>query len=306
MSRFSKTVIVLLLLFAATYYWLMVNAGPTKAPPRTIDIAQVRKAADALAGKKPVALEYAVVATRQVPGAALAAGTGLRKITTGVIVWHVQTARGGIVIDSGLTQADAKRLDFETYNKRAESLVGQWMDGADLIVFTHEHIDHVGGFLDHPRFKDIAASAVLSPGLVQGMTALWRENAGLLPTPRKLAPIEPVAPGVVVIQTPGHTPASQMIYVRLQNGREYLFAGDTASLAANVIRKTPRSRLLTDWMVREDRRATLGWIKGLDALHAQDQSIVIIPSHDTDWIAATAQSDGFTLAPALIPAQKRK
>ncbi len=257
-------------------------------------------------GDKPTGLEFALIATQKVPGAALAAGTGLRQITSGVMVWHVRTGRGGIVIDSGLSPADAKRMGFTRYDKRTEDLVGRWMDDAELIVFTHEHLDHVGGFLDHPRFANIVDKAVLSAGLIQGMTALWRENARLLTAPRALGAIEAVSPGVVLIQTPGHTPASQMIYIRLQNGREYLFAGDTASLGNNVIRKTPRSRLLTDWMVKEDRAATIGWIKGLDALRTQAPSVVIIPSHDPDWIAATAQRDGFTPAGTQQILPKRK
>lgn len=308
MSRLSKAIIILLLLLAAAYYWLLVDDGPADAPVRPIDIAQVRKAAASLPGEKPTALEYALIATRRAPGALLAAGTGLRQINTGVMAWRIATPRGGIVIDSGMSPADAKHMGYTLYDKRAEALVGRWMDSAELIVFTHEHVDHVGGFLDRPHFESIAGKAILSPQLVQGMTALWRENAQLLPATRKFAPIEPVAPGVVLIQTPGHTPASQMIYLQLRNGREYLFAGDTASLANNVVLQRPRARLLTDWVVKEDRVATLGWIKGLDALRKANESIVIIPSHDPDWITATAQRDGYINAlPAVpVPAPKRK
>lgn len=306
MTRFSKAVVVLLALTAAAYYWLLVNSGPASAPLRSIDIAQLRKAGDAIPGARPTGLQFALIATQKVPGAALAAGTGLRQVTSGVLAWRLETARGGIVIDSGLSPVDAKRMGFTRYDRRAEMLVNQWMDSAELILFTHEHVDHVGGFLDHPAFRKIAAKTRLSANMIQGMTSLWRENAQFLPPPRKLASIEPVAPGVVLIQTPGHTPASQMIYVRLQNGREYIFAGDTASLASNVMLLRPRSRLLTDFMVKEDRAATLGWLKGLDALRAKDESIVIVPSHDPDWIAATAAIDGFTSANAPeIPAKRK-
>lgn len=306
MSRLSKAIIILLMVLGAGYYWLLVDDGPASAPIRTIDIAQVRKAAGALPGGKPTAIEYAVIATRRAPGALLAAGTGLRHVTTGVMAWRINTPRGGIVIDSGFSPADAKRMGYNLYDKRAEALVAHWMESAEQIAFTHEHVDHVGGFLDHPHFEKIVSKAVLSPGLVQGMTALWRENAQLLPTPRALAPIVPIAPGVVLIQTPGHTPASQMIYVQLQNGREYLFAGDNASLANNVILQRPRARLLTDWVVKENRAATLGWIKGLDTLHTANETIVIIPSHDPDWIAATAQRDGFAPASTRQAPPKRK
>lgn len=295
MSRFSKTVIILLLLSGAAYYWLLVNAGPTNAPVRAFDLAQIRKQAESFPGQKPTALEFTTIATRSVPGAALAAGTGLRKVQSGVIVWRIVTPQGGIVIDSGLSAIDPEKLEFDDCDTRAAALVGRWMDDANLIVFTHEHIDHVGGFLDNPKFKSVANKAIVSPNLARGMTSLWRQNAGLLPPPRPLAPIESIAPGVVLIQTPGHTLGSQMIYVLLQNGREYLFAGDTGSLASNIIQTVPRSRLLTDWLVQEDRVATIGWLKGLNILREQNKSLVIVPSHDPKFLENSATQDGFTM-----------
>ncbi len=301
MSRFSKAIIVLLLVAGVAYYWLMVNAGPANAPIRRLDIVQLRAAAGALPGEKPTSLEYAPIASRQIPGATLAAGNGLRQITSSAIAWRLDTPRGGIVIDSGLSRDDAAAMGMKQFDKRAEALIGQWMSQAELIVFTHEHIDHVGGFLDYPGFKDIAGKAVFSPDLLRGMTSLWRENIRLLPKPRLLAHVEAVAPGVVLIQTPGHTPATQMVFVQTKDGREYLFAGDTGSLANNIIQTTPRSRLLTDWLVKEDRAAVIGWLKGIKALRKQDKSLVIIPSHDLAWIATTSGKDGFILPESLRP-----
>ena len=38
----------------------------------------------------------------------------------------------------------------------------------------------------------------------------------------------PVAPGMVLIRAPGHSTDSQMVYVRLQSGREILHSVDSA------------------------------------------------------------------------------
>lgn len=303
MSRISKAVIVLLLLAGCAYYWLLVNAGPAREPARDLDLAALRLAADTIPGSKPTAITFAVLATRKVPSAALAAGTGLRQVTSGVIAWRLQTTGGGIVIDPGLSPEDAEAMGFKIYSKPAMNLIDGWMDRAEQIVFTHAHVDHVGRFLDHPRFESIRMKAIVTPGMLGGVNALWRENGSRLATPRQLAPVEAVAPGVVIVQAPGHTPASQMIYVRLANGREYILAGDTASLAANFVRPTPRSRLLADILAPEDRPAVIGWLKGLKALTDRNKALVILPSHDADWVMANAASLG--IAPARLPGQPR-
>lgn len=296
MSRLSKAFAVIVLLLALTYYWLMVNAGPANAPMRKIDIAQLRALADQMPGKRPTALEYLPVAGRSAPGASLAAGTGLRHVDAAAIAWRIKAPAGDIVVDTGLLPEDAKGMGFAIYDAKARQRVEKWMDDAAMILFTHEHIDHVGGYLDHPRFRAIADKAIISSDLMRGMTGLWRDNARFLPAPHPLAAAQAVAPGVVLLQTPGHTPASQMIYVRLQNGREYLFAGDTASLAANAELTTPRSRLLSDWIAVEDRPAVIGWLKGIKALKARHPGVVVIPSHDPAWLQARAAKDGFARA----------
>lgn len=291
--------IVLLAVLAVAYYWLLVNAGPAKAPPRPFDIAALRQAAAAIPGAKPTAITFAPMAVRQIPGAALAAGTGLRQVTTGVIAWRLETPGGGIVIDPGLSQADARSMGYKVYDPAARLLVDMWMDRATMILFTHAHVDHVGGFLDHPRFEAISAKAVITNGMVGNINALWRENARLLEAPRDPAPIEAVAPGVVLVQTPGHTPSSEMVYVRLASGREYIFAGDTASLAVNAELPTPRSRLLADWIAPEDRPMVFGWLQGLKALKEKNNDLVIVPSHDADWVFANGARNGIKLAPEL-------
>src|SRR5262249_482606 len=45
----------------------------------------------------------------------------------------------------------------------------------------------------------------------------------------------PVAPGVVLIRSPGHSPDSQMVFVRLQSGREILHSVDSAWIMDNIM-----------------------------------------------------------------------
>jgi glyoxylase-like metal-dependent hydrolase (beta-lactamase superfamily II) len=303
-SRFSKVVIALLMVLALAYYWLLVNAGPANVPARKFDLAELRQAAEAIPGKKPTAITFAPIATRSIPGAALAAGTGLRQVTSGIFAWRLTTPDGGIVIDPGLSREDALAMGFKHYNDNARRLVDLWMDESEMILFTHAHIDHVGAFLDHPQFEDIVDKAVITPGMLGNINSLWRENARLVTETRQLKPVEAIAPGVVAIQTPGHTPASEMFYVRLASGREYIFGGDTVSLSVNAEIPTPRSRLVAEWLTPEDRPAVIGWLKGLKKLKKQEKKLVILPSHDADWTNANARVNGIAPARELLPARK--
>ena len=87
----------------------------------------------------------------------------------------------------------------------------------------------------------------------------------------------PVAPGVVLIEAPGHTPGHQMVYVRLAEGTEFVFIGDIGWLMENVteLRLRPAE---TVGRIGEDPEALmlqLVWLRGL-----ADQGVVLVPSHD--------------------------
>lgn len=306
MSRSSKVLIVLLIGLGLAYYWLLVNAGPNGIAARQISLSALRSEAERISGKKPTEITFALLATRRVPSASLAAGTGLRQVTAGIIAWRIATPKGSIVLDSGLSAQDAEAMGYEDFDQAAKRTVDSWMDGADQILFTHAHIDHVGGFLDHPNFDKISPKALITPGMLRGVNALWRENARHIAKTRALAPIEAIAPGVVVMQTPGHTPASQMVYVQLASGREYLLTGDTASLAANFENGTPRSRLVADIMAPEDRPAVIGWVKGLQRLQARYPALVMLPSHDADWLIGNAAELGISGATSAQSGQSSR
>ena len=98
-----------------------------------------------------------------------------------------------------------------------------------------------------------------------------------------------------------------MIYVRLQDGREYLFTGDTAPMRRNVDWQRPRSRYAAEWLGSEDREATLGWIKGLSRLKHREPGLTLIYGHDYGWLADPATGPRFASAPASrLPPSERK
>ena len=104
---------------------------------------------------------------------------------------------------------------------------------ASQIVITHEHPDHIAGLTDYPGdIRELHSSLRLT---VEQVTDPVASGGLAFPrgaldgyTPISYQDVMPIAPGVALIKAPGHTRGSQMIYVRLESGAEYLFIGDIA------------------------------------------------------------------------------
>jgi glyoxylase-like metal-dependent hydrolase (beta-lactamase superfamily II) len=88
----------------------------------------------------------------------------------------------------------------------------------------------------------------------------------------------------VLIAAPGHTPGSQMVYVKLADGRELLFLGDVVWHMRNIDVEKERPRWVTSLLVQEDRVQVSGEIKALHALRNADPGIGIVPGHDGDAV----------------------
>src|SRR5258705_5779302 len=88
----------------------------------------------------------------------------------------------------------------------------------------------------------------------------------------------PVAPGIVLIKAPGHTPGHQMVYVRLASEREYLFIGDVGWTLDNVKQLKLRPEV-TMRRISESAPALmfeLTWISEV----MNHEGLIVIPSHD--------------------------
>ena len=57
------------------------------------------------------------------------------------------------------------------------------------------------------------------------------------------------APGIVLVKAPGHTPGSQLVFVKLASGKELLFIGDVAWHMDQIRQLWYRPRLVTDFYI---------------------------------------------------------
>ncbi|MBX9884969.1 MAG: hypothetical protein K2X68_08350 [Novosphingobium sp.] len=305
---FTRIALLLIAIIAVPYYWLLMDPGPTSVAPRDIDIARLRALASSQTGNRPVAIEYAAVATQSVPGTLLVVGGGLKSEETGIFVWRLITPGGDTIINSGLTKDQAMASGYDQYHPEIQATVDDWLRTARRIIVTSEEIDHVGGLVALlPADREIAGKLIGNSRQIDAVRALAPVLMRSLGAPPAAladpAGYAAIAPGIAAVRTPGHLEGTQMIYARLQDGREYLFAADSAPMRRNVELQRPRSRYAAEWLGKEDRSATLGWIKGLARLKDREPGLTLVYAHDYGWLKDQAAGPRFAPAPASLQAR---
>jgi glyoxylase-like metal-dependent hydrolase (beta-lactamase superfamily II) len=302
--RLNWFLLALVVLIGLPYYWLLLDNRPGDAKAKPITIGQLRTLAAALPGPAPNAVELELIAFRRVPGTLFAAGTGFKRRLIGVMAWRLPVPGGKpIVIDSGFGRSIAATMDLEKFYGDAQDRTDQAMREAGLILVTHEHSDHEGGLIAlHDRA--VLTKALLNPSQISGNR--WTE---LLPWGKEQRPSpalsggapRAVAPGVVVIPAPSHSPGSQMIFVRLGDGREFLFTGDIATMAKSWQALRARSRLIGDFIVHEDRGEVYAWLRTIRVLKATDPGLVVLPGHDFESVVDPHRPSGVHLGFTRVP-----
>ncbi len=293
--RLNIILLAIGLLIGLPYYWFLIDNSGGTLPAKPITIIQLRDLAASIPGEAPVAVQMERAAFRRVPGNIMVAGSGIKRKLVGYMAFRLLVPGGkSIMIDSGLTAADAKLMQTEQHNRVVQARIEAALDEAGLILVTHEHADHLGALVAHggPALMQTARlNAAQLPPSPWAAKLPWPSP---LPAPSLIgiAPIA-VAPGVVVIPAPdSHTPGSQLIYVRLSNGRELLFAGDVSSFAQNWQELRGRSRALQQFLVPENRAEVFAWLKTIQAWKAQAPGLIVLPGHDFEWIVDPLNQTG--------------
>src|SRR5262249_46959305 len=88
----------------------------------------------------------------------------------------------------------------------------------------------------------------------------------------------PYAPGFALIKAPGHTPGSQMVYIELESGMQYLLIADTAWHMDGVREIKGKD---APWLT-EDEAPILAQLKWLNGLQTTEKNLFIISSHDEE------------------------
>lgn len=251
-------------------------------------LRDARSLGRAIPGPLPVTVRYVSVLDDSTPMSDMVGGAPHTRIFQVNPVFQVRYPDGWIMVDAGFTRKQAGNQGHFSEQRFAEAEAA--LRGAGLIVVTHEHPDHVGTLVESDIVPDVASHTVLTREQVEAMEhkpwvfirldTAQAHRYVIVDYDRLL----PIAPGVVLIRAPGHTPGSQMVYVRLASGQEMVLAGDVAWLKKGIDeqRQKPDS---ASHQLHEDRQSLaeeMAWLKNT----VEPAGITVVISHDGDELSS--------------------
>ncbi len=264
------------------------TAAPDSPAGWTASLGEIRRVANMVPGPRPVRINMLKFAESRRTKNFSVQGAPAEPSVQARTVFQVVYRGGYVMIDSGMDRQVHEffgRGTAEPYFPEAARQVERALRGARSIVMTHEHGDHVAGVIRSPEAAELAAKTVLTRAQADSLM-----HSPQMPEIR-LSPAQaarfqvvdydkymPYGPGFVLIRAPGHTPGSQMIYVALDSGREYLFIGDAAWHMDSV-------RLIkgkdAPW-ITENSAQVMAQLRWLHELSRTEKNLVIVASHDDE------------------------
>ena len=251
-------------------------------------LAKVRAAATAVPGPLATTINFIKIAESHRPLSEIIVGGSEQDYVSARTAFQVNFPQGWVMIDSGMDETVHKFFGFgrvEPYWADRNAILQQALKAAKLIVITHEHGDHVAGVIRTDMREEIAAKTLLTRTQVHTLTT-YPQMPEIRLTPemvRSYIVIDyesylPVAPGMILIKAPGHTPGHQMVYVRLASEREYLFIGDVGWTIDNVkqLKLRPEATMRRVGESAPALMFELRWIKEI----MDHEGVIVIPSHD--------------------------
>ena len=279
-------------------YYLHSEPVPTTSS-YDLDLAELRRWANSIPGAHPVELRRVLVATARLPGALMMAGASWDEREMTHVAFQVLFPDGSfLLLDSAQDrEAHEGMPGAGPFHEQAWQEVQRALADADQILISHEHADHVGGIARYPNPEQLKGRLRLNAQQLENRSTLAQADfpdalrAAL--EPLDYADTLAVAPGVVLKRAAGHTPGSQLVFVQLANGLELLYVGDVVWNRDAITELRYRPRLVTDWLLGEDRQATIQQLRSLRDLFDREVDVQIVIAHDARTHVHPTIRDGF-------------
>lgn len=228
------------------------------------DLAQIRSLAAGRSESLPTHVDVSIVAESTKPAVGVFGGLRFDTVTFVWTSFQIVFPGHFVLVDAPPGSPGVQRA----------------LRNAEWILVTHEHPDHLGGISQSPHMAEFGERLRLT----QEQAAEVAGPAGTLRAARIHDGPARIAPGVVVVPAPGHTPGSQLVYIQQENGCELLLVGDVAWARSQFERPIGRPRI-SAWLMDEDSAAVGHQLRRLNELRAEP-GLDIVVSHDRDQLAA--------------------
>ncbi len=255
------------------------------------DLSQIKSLATLQPGQLPLAINAVKVAASIRPNRFVIEGGDETPTSMPRTAFQVVYPDRTVMLDSGLDQATHDSFsqgEKEPYYPAAFEKLTKALNQAGAIIFTHYHADHIAGVVCAPNRLELANKTFTTRHTAQLMVETpHRPHLAVTPDDIRdfivfdYGDYYPIMPGIVMIKTPGHSPDSQMVFVRLQNGKEYLHSVDTAWNMQNIVQMKGKA---APW-VKENKEQIEVQLRWLNGLLSTDPDLTILVTHDDDQLA---------------------